>query len=172
MSSVRASTPSQIKHKNCNFLITDNPSSENIPQFIQELRNKNVTDVVRACAERTYNGEELEKAGISVHEYNFSDGAPPPIEIIQQWMNLVNEKFPKKARAPPEHTIAVHCVAGLGRAPMLVAVALMERDPSLQPEEAVTLIRSKRRGAFNNRQQKFLQEYVPTSKGKGGCMVM
>jgi len=167
----RASTPAVIGHKACNFLITDNPSSDNIPKFIQEMRNNNVTDIVRACEERTYEADELEKAGITVHEYNFSDGKPPPDEIILVWMALVNERFPKKAKSAPEHTIAVHCVAGLGRAPMLVAVAMMERDASLQPDEAVALIRAKRRGAFNNRQLKFLQDYVRTNKG-GKCCVM
>lgn len=167
----RASTPALIVHKGCHFLITDNPASENVPQFIQEMQNNKVTDIVRACEERSYDAAEVETAGLAVHEYNFPDGAPPPDEVIQQWMALVNERFPKKAKGTPEHTIAVHCVAGLGRAPMLVAVAMMERDPALQPEEAVALIRAKRRGAFNARQLKFLQDYVRMNKGKGCCVM-
>ena len=91
------------------------------------MRQHGVTDIVRACEERTYEVDELAQAGITVHEFIFVDGAPPPNEIIIAWMALVNDKFPKKSKAPPEHTIAVHCVAGLGRAPMLVAIAMMER---------------------------------------------
>jgi len=66
--------------------------------------------------------------------------------------------------------IAVHCVAGLGRAPILVALAFIEAG--MEPLDAVELIRSKRRGAFNSRQLKYLRSYKPRS-GKGrGCTTM
>ena len=59
-------------------------------------------------------------------------------------------------------TIGVHCVAGLGRAPVLVAVALIEAG--LQPFEAINFIRKKRRGAINARQLKYLEGYRPKKK--------
>ena len=43
--------------------------------------------------------------------------------------------------------MAVHCVAGLGRAPLLVALALIHRG--CEPINAIELIRSKRTGALN-----------------------
>ena len=51
-------------------------------------------------------------------------------------------------------TIAVHCVAGLGRAPVLVAIALIEAG--MDPLDSIENIRSKRRGAFNKPQIAFL----------------
>lgn len=54
-------------------------------------------------------------------------------------------------------TIAVHCVAGLGRAPVLVALALI--DLGLTSRDAVHLVRQKRRGAFNRGQLGFLDLY-------------
>jgi protein tyrosine phosphatase type 4A len=54
----------------------------------------------------------------------------------------------------------VHCVAGLGRAPALVAIALIELG--MQPLDAVEYIRSKRRGAFNKPQINYLDAYKPT----------
>jgi protein tyrosine phosphatase type 4A len=61
----------------------------------------------------------------------------------------------------------VHCVAGLGRAPALVAIALIELG--MQPLDAVEYIRSKRRGAFNKPQINYLDAYKPT-RGKSSTM--
>ncbi len=55
------------------------------------------------------------------------------------------------------HTIAVHCVAGLGRAPVLVALALIEHGFG-DPSAAVEFIRSQRRGAINMRQLNYLEQ--------------
>jgi len=66
--------------------------------------------------------------------------------------------------------VAIHCVAGLGRAPVLVAIALIE-FLGMEPLDAVTYIRKRRRGAINATQLKFLQQYKPMRK-KGGCIVM
>lgn len=54
-------------------------------------------------------------------------------------------------------TIAIHCVAGLGRAPALVAIALIESG--MESLDAVTYIRRYRRGAFNSKQIAFLDSY-------------
>lgn len=69
--------------------------------------------------------------------------------------------------------MAIHCVAGLGRAPVMVALALMELGMSY--EEAVELIRSKRRGALNLRQLEFLEKYRPKHRLKSktsSCSIM
>ena len=58
--------------------------------------------------------------------------------------------------------MAVHCVAGLGRAPVLVAIALMERG--LKYEEAVDLIRQRRQGALNMKQLQYLHSYKRTKR--------
>lgn len=55
--------------------------------------------------------------------------------MIRDWLQLVRASF----RDHPEHCIAVHCVAGLGRAPVLVALALIEAG--MKYEDAVELIR-------------------------------
>ena len=51
----------------------------------------------------------------------------------------------------------MHCLAGLGRAPVLVAIALIERGMS--PNSAITLIRNKRPGALNSQQIGLLTNY-------------
>lgn len=68
----------------------------------------------------------------------FQDGYPPPDDIIVRWLQLCNKRFSAKKDA----CIAVHCIAGLGRAPVLVAIALIE--DGCTPAAAVTMIREKR----------------------------
>ena len=46
----------------------------------------------------------------------FDDGASPPQDIIDRWLQVVSETFESSATSE-RPTIAVHCVAGLGRSP-------------------------------------------------------
>ncbi len=102
------------------------------------------------------------KVGIAIHDWPFKDGEAPTQVVLKKWLDLVDERL-KDAKKNPDvdennpdtfPTIAVHCVAGLGRAPVLVAVALIELG--MEKMDAALLIRTKRRGAINNRQLLFL----------------
>eukprot|EP00518_Triparma_eleuthera_P013533 CAMPEP_0182474512 /NCGR_PEP_ID=MMETSP1319-20130603/25782_1 /TAXON_ID=172717 /ORGANISM="Bolidomonas pacifica, Strain RCC208" /LENGTH=147 /DNA_ID=CAMNT_0024675413 /DNA_START=105 /DNA_END=545 /DNA_ORIENTATION=- len=139
--------PSLVEWQNLRFLIMDTPNDQNLHLYIKELEKNRITDVVRAC-EQTYNPEPVETAGIRVHEMAFADGEPPPDEVIQRWLDVVEERFGGKKRG--DGGIAVHCVAGLGRAPVLVAIALIEHG--YDAVQAVDFIRRQRRGAINQRQ--------------------
>lgn len=55
--------------------------------------------------------------------------------MIEEWFELLRNQFRKDEGS----CVAVHCVAGLGRAPVLVALALIELG--LKYEDAVELIR-------------------------------
>ncbi|XP_054249722.1 protein tyrosine phosphatase type IVA 1 isoform X4 [Indicator indicator] len=90
-----------------------------------------------------------------IEDWPFDDGAPPSTQIVEDWLNLLKVKF----REEPGCCIAVHCVAGLGRAPVLVALALIECG--MKYEDAVQFIRQKRRGAFNSKQLLYLEKYRP-----------
>ncbi|XP_028626363.1 protein tyrosine phosphatase type IVA 2-like isoform X3 [Grammomys surdaster] len=90
----------------------------------------------------------------------YNDGAPPPDEIVDNWLDLLKNKF----REEPGSCVAVHCVAGLGRAPVLVALALIECG--MKNEDAVHFIRQKRRGAFNTKQLLFLEHYRPKMRAR------
>ena len=116
-------------------------------------------DVVRVC-EPTYDKQALIDVGIALHDWPFKDGGLPPQEILQKFLALSSSRFgplSSAQAAPPDPSgpvIAVHCVAGLGRAPVLVAVSLIEAG--LTPLDAVDFIRKRRRGAFNSVQLQFL----------------
>lgn len=87
-----------------------------------------------------------------------STSAPPQTHNANVPTADANHHSPNAAAAN-KPVIAVHCVAGLGRAPVLVAVALMEAG--MPPLDVIDFIRKRRRGAFNSKQLKYIQSYKP-----------
>ncbi|KAI9339254.1 protein-tyrosine phosphatase-like protein [Pilaira anomala] len=166
--------PTYIEYNGLRFLIVDAPSSNNLPLYLQEFERWNVTDVVRCC-EATYPKEPLNEKSIQVHDFVFADGEAPPAPIVDAWLQLIEARFKKKKTEDIKEgveekklpCIATHCVAGLGRAPVLVAIALIEDGmPAL---DAVSYIRERRRGAINKKQLRYIETYKPRSKSK--CII-
>ena len=165
--------PTFIEVKQMRFLIMDAPRQGNLHLYIKKMRKHHVTDIVRYC-EPTYKSVELNNAGIRLHEMEFKDGTSPSKEIIMAWLQLVDKTFFQGAT--DNASIAVHCVAGLGRAPQMVAIALIEFG-NMDPVEAVSYIRERRRGAINEKQLLYLEGYRKQYKRAGGaeggcCMIL
>jgi len=153
--------PSVVEYKSSKFLIFDAPTEANLDMYIKEFKSHHVTHLVRAC-DPSYSTEKLKNENITVHEMPFPDGGFPSNETVDSWLDLCKVVYKNESDA----SIGVHCVAGLGRAPVLVALALIESG--LHYEEAITLIREKRRGAINAKQLKYLKSYKPKKK----CIIM
>lgn len=148
----------------------DCPTPDTLDAFALELKVRGVCKVVRLC-EPSYDASILEKGvSISVLDLAFPDGGTPPPIIISSFLALVENQFGAlqnslaKDIIEDHHVtivdhapvIAVHCVAGLGRAPLLVAIALIEAG--FAPIDAVAFIRKCRRGAFNALQLRYLMD--------------
>ncbi|XP_037097780.1 protein tyrosine phosphatase type IVA 2-like [Syngnathus acus] len=146
--------PVEISYDNLRFLITHNPTNAQLGRFIEDLKAYGANTLVRVCA-ATYDKAPVEQEGIRVLDMPFEDGSSPPDQVVDDWLSLLQSKF----RDEPGCCVAVHCVAGLGRAPVLVAIALIECGMAY--EDAVHFIRLKRRGAFNSKQLLFLENYKP-----------
>mmetsp|Transcript_7337 Transcript_7337/g.10962 ORF Transcript_7337/g.10962 Transcript_7337/m.10962 type:complete len:246 (-) Transcript_7337:265-1002(-) len=148
-----------VEYNGYRFLITDSPSDVELPSYRETLKNYNVKHVVRVC-EPSYDAGELIASDFKVHDWYFEDGGMPNATIVNSWLKLVDFTFDSKREGyNAKETIAVHCKAGLGRAPVLVALALIELG--MEPINAIGLIRIKRRGAINGQQ---LQELVRYQK--------
>jgi len=159
--------PAEIEFKDMRFLITEQPQDLNMDNYIQILTEHKVTHLVCAT-DPTYRTDDLLKSGISVSQLAFPDGSAPTQEIVEKWLALVLKEF----QDDPNTCIGVHCVTGLGRAPVLVAVALIELG--MKYEDAIALIRNRRRGAINSKQLDFLSKYKRKKffvKGKGKCQI-
>lgn len=180
------------------FVISCAPSSEDLPRWLDLWSREGVKHVVRACeptypVEPLNNAgislhvcsscrfPSLSHLLLCLHTFCFSfcgghqqleypDGTTPTDDIIDEWMEVVDRVFPRKGRADDSEgsAIAVHCMAGLGRAPLFVALAFVLRGmPKLK---AIEFVRSKRRGAINAKQLEFLRNYKPRSHHE--CTIM
>jgi len=166
------SNPTLIEQGNQRFLIMDAPTDANIVAYVDMLKKKDVSAVVRAC-DPSYSTEPIVEAGIRVVDLPFADGDPPPDTVVNQWLEVVEQEFKgkndKKTTYDKKTAVAVHCVAGLGRAPVLVCIALVESG--LDPYEAISLIRKRRRGAINKRQLQYIENYK-RRKANACCVIL
>uniref|UniRef100_G1L425 Protein tyrosine phosphatase 4A3 n=1 Tax=Ailuropoda melanoleuca TaxID=9646 RepID=G1L425_AILME len=110
MARMNRPAPVEVSYKGMRFLITHNPTNATLSTFVQDLKKYGATTVVRVC-EVTYDKAPLEKDGITVVDWPFDDGAPPPGKVVEDWLSLLKAKFCDD----PGSCVAVHCVAGLGR---------------------------------------------------------
>jgi len=146
------------------IVITDSPTNANMEGHITDLLALKVKHVARA-SEPTYETQTLERMGIRVHDLQFDDGAPPPDAVRNAWLDLCERCF-IKGELERDERISVHCVAGLGRAPLLVAIALIE-FANMDAIEAIEFVRNTRhRRAINRRQVTYLEEYKPSRRRK------
>jgi len=154
--------PTLVEYNRFRFLIFDAPNDDNLASYIRELQKYGVKHVVRAC-EPTYSTQPLYDAGITVHDWSFPDGGAPPDKVLREWEQLITNVYKDKNT---KEAIGIHCVAGLGRAPVLVAIALIEEG--MDPLQAIEYIRKRRRGAINASQLRFLRAY---KKNSGKCIL-
>jgi len=138
----------ELRYKHLRFLITDSPADENLQSFIEACLKHGVTTLVRV-SEKTYDMKPIEAAGIKVYNLEYPDGSAPDSIVRDKWLNIVKEN--------KNGCVLVHCVHGLGRSPVLVAMAL--REAGMSRQESIDFVRSRRRGSFNIRQLEFLQNY-------------
>mmetsp|Transcript_19177 Transcript_19177/g.26917 ORF Transcript_19177/g.26917 Transcript_19177/m.26917 type:complete len:171 (+) Transcript_19177:31-543(+) len=160
------SNPTLIERNHLRFLIMDAPTNANVDAYVEMLKKKKVSCVVRAC-DATYSTEPYGKAGIRLVDLPFADGDPPPKDVVDRWLDTVEAELPKKSEE--KTAVAVHCVAGLGRAPVLVAIALVENG--MEPYDVIAYIRKRRRGAINQRQLEYIEGYKK-KRATGCCIVM
>ncbi|XP_004371458.1 protein tyrosine phosphatase type IVA 1-like isoform X1 [Trichechus manatus latirostris] len=152
MARMNCSVPVDVTYKNMRFLITRNPTNVTLNKFIKKFRKYGVTTIVRVC-EATYDTALGEKEDSHVLDWLLDDGAPPSNQIVGDWLSLVKIKF----REEPDCCIAVRCVARLERAPVLVALVLIEGG--MKYKDAVQFIRQKRHGALNSKQLLHAEKY-------------
>mmetsp|Transcript_58245 Transcript_58245/g.103913 ORF Transcript_58245/g.103913 Transcript_58245/m.103913 type:complete len:212 (-) Transcript_58245:339-974(-) len=193
------STP--VRYNNMSFLIIDAPLDTSLPQYIQELRRYNAKHLVRACEptysshQLSKSGIEIHELAFADGEPPPKKVIEQWLALVDEVFHVQRPKKEKGKRpssredlssmdpsrngsgaaedpiSPDEPCIAVHCQAGLGRAPALVAIALMERG-GLDPLDAIMYIRERRKGAFNAKQMAYLEAYNSHRTAAPKCCVL
>ncbi|EDO07518.1 putative tyrosine phosphatase type IVA 3 [Babesia bovis T2Bo] len=152
--------PTKIEFHKLRILILDAPNNSNVKLYLHEMLDFGVTYLVRTC-ETNYDDSAIIEENIAIKELIFNDGEPPSDEIVAEWLKLVKEVVASNG------SVAVHCVAGLGRAPVLACIALVEYG--MHPLDAICFVRERRKGAINRKQLEFLKSYKKR-KNTGSCM--
>ncbi|CAL5984555.1 Protein_tyrosine phosphatase [Hexamita inflata] len=130
------------------FVICENPTTQNIPEFLQLFEALNVKHLVRTSV-KNYELDQFLHRGIRVSELQFDHSALPNDADIDKFMNIVKEAQAQK------FNIAVQGVSGKTRSPLLVACAACECG--MGANEAIQLIRARISGqVFNPDQVEFL----------------
>ncbi|XP_067642076.1 PRL-1 phosphatase-like [Eurosta solidaginis] len=141
-----------IEFKGMRFLIADTPHEITIRPYIEHLLRNNVKVLVGVCGVK-HSLAPFHDANIEVKELRFAEGTLPDESLRRHWFRILIANKSEN----PDGCIAVYCNSGLGRAALLVAIALIELGMGY--ETAVNVIRSKRRGAITEAQFNFLKTY-------------
>jgi len=149
---------SHVSHNKQRFVISSQPQDCTMTQYVESCQKNNVRHLV--CASQpTYDSSPVTKMEVNYVAIPFPDGHPPPDEVVEEWLSLCDhcKEINAKRDEVSMDAIAVHCIAGLGRSPVLVGIALIE--DGLDFQSAIDLICAARHGALNTQQKVFLAHY-------------
>lgn len=149
------------------YIVTPSPDSNSIYSYKNLLFDNSITTVLRLCEKYEYDDEYLTTANIQVIHMPLKDGDVPDVDVVKQWLNIINNE---------KNGIAVHCRAGLGRAPLFVCIGLIKIS-GMDDVEAINFVRNHIKGSLNLRQIDFLCNTLKTihfkqnKKKDNGCII-
>lgn len=162
---VFAATTFHIESKKSDKIIvhiSGTPTYSTIEDFSQSMKNNEVTDVFCFC-KLAYDPKVLERHHINFHHLEFEDGMYPDKTTIK----IFNSKIDKIVRHAKNNNkipnINMHCQAGMGRAPTLLAY-LMITKYNWNNSNSVDYVRKLRRGSFNKTQLDWILDLELPSK--------
>ena len=143
------------------YCVTPSPDPNNLQNYKDLLLHNGVKTLVKLCDETRYDTDYLIHHGINVINIPLQDGTVPSKEVVKQWTNIIKQE---------KNCIAVHCVSGLGRAPLFTCIGLIIIE-KMDPVDAILFVRKTIRSALNANQINFLETFKYSDNSKGSCII-
>lgn len=140
---------------NIKYILSSCPNDKNIEEYSTFLKDNNVKYLVNFC-EKEYQNSNLNNS-IKYESLFIEDGKTPGSDKLERWKELCNDCIKENKN------IALHCVSGMGRAPTMLCIALIEYD-NYNSIDAIELLRKKRKGCLNSIQLRYLMNYKKNKK--------
>ena len=136
------------------FRVYFGPSPNNLNIFLDKLKKYNINMIVRLC-ESSYS---LPSDMIQIQDL-LIPSCTPSKEVIRQWNDILDSI---------NGNIYVHCESGLGRAPTMIAIALLQKE--VEPHNIIQMLRTINKKLFNNIQLNFIFNYTVKRKSFFECL--
>jgi protein tyrosine phosphatase type 4A len=146
-----------------NFIISESPADNNIEEYIKILQKNSINLVINLTnitEKNTYDIERIKNANIDYLHFPLQDGTIPSDTQIYKLMEFLNRY----------NSIAFHCTAGLGRAPMMFAISYIILF-NKKPLDCIEMIRQKEPKALNNIQIKYLCNFKRKKYKNDNCII-
>jgi protein tyrosine phosphatase type 4A len=156
--------PINISQCNFTYIITPSPNPNNISYYKDLFSKQGVTTIVRLC-EKIYDANEFAKIDINVIDIPLQDGQVPDDEMIKKWINIIKNEIKNK-----KNIIAVHCMSGLGRAPLFVGICMIVLN-KVENMDAIAHLRKYIPYALNTKQLIFLCKFHTNDYYNKFCLI-
>jgi len=124
-----------------NFIISESPTEINITDYIYLVKKNNINLVICLSENKIYDSNIFKNVNIDYLHFPIKDGTTPTDEQIKK-ISVFLSRY---------NSVAFHCDAGLGRAPLFLAISFILLF-NYKPAIIIEKIRSKETKAFNTNQ--------------------
>jgi protein tyrosine phosphatase type 4A len=145
--------------KNIKYIVFNSPSESG--ELLKLINKFNINIIFRLC-EPLYDKNDID---IKFIDQDLPDGSFPSIDIINNFIFEIDNLLLYNKHI----TIGIHCKAGLGRAPLITAILMMNYDKKISSFDVITNIRNKIKGSINSKQLNELKEYENNISSQNKC---